>query len=182
MSRSLTPIPTTFDGRRFESRLEARWAKALKLLGFVYDYEPDGYRLTNGLCYLPDFWLPQVQMFAEVKPNDDRSQLVLTDEARKKAVGLAIGTGKPVIILDGPPRETNHWAIWPDPMDPVGWDWMDVWLFESHAFHLTEGRLWGGAGLWWPAHSDDVALCSPGGPLHPAVEGALSAKFHRTDA
>ncbi len=34
----------------------------------AYEYEPEGFRLLNGDCYLPDFYLPEVGFFAEVKP------------------------------------------------------------------------------------------------------------------
>ena len=48
------PIETIYDGYRFRSRLEARWAVFFKTLGVAYEYEPEGFDM-NGLRYLPDF-------------------------------------------------------------------------------------------------------------------------------
>lgn len=59
-------IETYFDGRRFRSRLEARWACFFKSLGLEYRYEPEGYEL-NGHLYLPDFLLPEIPLWVEVK-------------------------------------------------------------------------------------------------------------------
>lgn len=52
---NLKPIQTYYDGHLFRSRLEARWAVVFKTLGVKYEYEPEGFDLGDGLCYLPDF-------------------------------------------------------------------------------------------------------------------------------
>jgi len=51
----IKPIETVYNGYRFRSRLEARWAVFFDALGVEYDYEPEGFDLGNGLYYLPDF-------------------------------------------------------------------------------------------------------------------------------
>lgn len=64
-------IQTTYKGYRFRSRLEARWAVFLDRLGIEWEYEIEGFRLQDGTCYLPDFWLPSFcgfGMYVEVKP------------------------------------------------------------------------------------------------------------------
>ena len=61
-------IETYYNGYRFRSRLEARWAVFFDTLGIEYQYEPEGYELNDGTRYLPDFYLPDFQCFAEVKP------------------------------------------------------------------------------------------------------------------
>lgn len=48
-------IETYYNGRRFRSRLEARWAVFFDALGVEYEYEPEGFRLPSGATYLPDF-------------------------------------------------------------------------------------------------------------------------------
>ena len=48
-------IETLYDGYRFRSRLEARWAVFFNTLGIEYVYEPEGYTLSGGGKYLPDF-------------------------------------------------------------------------------------------------------------------------------
>lgn len=57
-------IETKYNGYRFRSRLEAKWAVFLDAMGIDYDYEREGYTL-NGLWYLPDFWLPLPKQHAE---------------------------------------------------------------------------------------------------------------------
>lgn len=48
-------IETLYNGYRFRSRLEARWAVFFDTLGVDYEYEPEGYDLGDGDYYLPDF-------------------------------------------------------------------------------------------------------------------------------
>lgn len=75
---SLEAIPTRYRGVEFRSRLEARWAVLLDHLQVKWQYEPQGFmcstRITNwgypttlDLPYLPDFWLPDLHLWAEVK-------------------------------------------------------------------------------------------------------------------
>ena len=58
---------------RFRSRLEARWAVFFDACGVAWEYEPEGYDLGGGLCYLPDFLLHGVRgrvagdLYVEVK-------------------------------------------------------------------------------------------------------------------
>lgn len=56
----LKAIQTEYKGYLFRSRLEARWAVFLDSLGVKWEYEPEGYDLGNGMCYLPDFRLHDV--------------------------------------------------------------------------------------------------------------------------
>lgn len=59
MERAIKPIETVYNGYRFRSRLEARWAVFFDALGVEYEYEPEGFTFTdsgnNTLYYLPDF-------------------------------------------------------------------------------------------------------------------------------
>jgi hypothetical protein len=51
----LTPIETRYRSYRFRSRLEARWRVFFQTLGVPWEYEPQGYKLSDGRWYLPDF-------------------------------------------------------------------------------------------------------------------------------
>jgi len=84
-------IETSYNGYRFRSRLEARWAVFLDAAGVEYKYEPEGYKL-DGVCYLPDFWLPGLDCWFEVKGGQ------ITDDASHKAYMLCRGTHKVVIV------------------------------------------------------------------------------------
>lgn len=67
----MQPIPTSWNGYAFRSRLEARWAVFFDAIGVRWSYEPEGYVLTDGTHYLPDFvvWTPQGSpVVYEVKP------------------------------------------------------------------------------------------------------------------
>jgi len=70
MMPSLIPIETKYNGRLYRSRLEARWAVFFEALGIKFEYEYEGYELSNGQWYLPDFYLPTFDggLHAEVKP------------------------------------------------------------------------------------------------------------------
>lgn len=70
----ITAIETRYAGCRFRSRLEARWAVFLDYLGIMWEYESQGYHVTQRLTlgdstfpYLPDFWLPMEKLHMEVK-------------------------------------------------------------------------------------------------------------------
>jgi hypothetical protein len=92
-------IETRYRGRRFRSRLEARWATFFDWLDISWEYEKEGYEL-DGMQYLPDFWLPEQDCWFEVKGQKP------TEEEQEKARRLGYYTGKNVYIRYG--------DIWPD--------------------------------------------------------------------
>lgn len=57
----------SYSGRIFRSKLEARWAVFLDLLSINWDYEPCHYQVGEDLWYLPDFYLPELAVWLEVK-------------------------------------------------------------------------------------------------------------------
>lgn len=57
---TIKAIETRYNGYRFRSRTEARWAVFFDAAGIRYEYEKEGYELPSGR-YLPDFWLPDVE-------------------------------------------------------------------------------------------------------------------------
>lgn len=74
MGTTIKPIETHYKGYRFRSRLEARWAIFFDTLGIEYQYEPEGFELGDGLRYLPDFWLPELRYWIEIKPTREVSE------------------------------------------------------------------------------------------------------------
>jgi len=99
-------IETVFDGYRFRSRLEARWAVFFKTAGIRYIYEPECFRLPSGKLYLPDFYLPDVNMrttedkggiYVEVKPS------VSDSDEFDYLFELSQITGKSVLLVEGMP-------------------------------------------------------------------------------
>lgn len=62
-------IETHYNGHRFRSRLEARWAVFFDSLGISWEYEKEGFNV-DGTWYLPDFYLPHLDLWIEIKPGD----------------------------------------------------------------------------------------------------------------
>lgn len=91
---TMKPIETIYKNYRLRSRLEARWAVFFDTLGVKWEYEKEGYDL-DGVWYLPDFWLPSLGYWFEVKGKHP------TREERQKSMKLAIGSGKPVYLFAG---------------------------------------------------------------------------------
>jgi hypothetical protein len=97
--REGTPVqvlPTKYHGILYRSRCEARWAVAFDKVGWNHRYEPESYRLPCG-PYLPDFYLPDVDIFFEVKASHP------TVKELRKAEQLCVASEKPVVISTGPP-------------------------------------------------------------------------------
>lgn len=60
--------PTVYRGVRMRSQLESRWAGVLDAAGIVWEYEPTLVPLRGGdNLYRPDFWLPELRTWIEVK-------------------------------------------------------------------------------------------------------------------
>jgi hypothetical protein len=64
--RMIKAIETEYNGYKFRSRVEARWAVFFDTLGIRYMYEEDGYDI-DGTWYLPDFHLPEQECWFEAK-------------------------------------------------------------------------------------------------------------------
>jgi hypothetical protein len=147
-------IEQWFDGVQFRSKTEARWAAFFKACGIRYEYEKEGYDLGGGICYLPDFWLPALDRWFEVKGKEP------TREELEKCQALAFETEKEVLLAVGSPdpeteqiiriyptfdffcadkdwrkyRETNWRAM--SPTD----EWEEGWQFADDDFR--EGIFW----------------------------------------
>lgn len=67
----LKAIPTEYDGHRFRSRLEARWALFFNFIGIPWEFEREAFSLVadgKPTGFTPDFWLPSLRIWFEVKP------------------------------------------------------------------------------------------------------------------
>lgn len=74
--QDIKAIETEYNGYRFRSRLEARWAVFFDAAGLKYQYEPDGFEVkwsdAEIYRYLPDFYLPDFDVWVEIKPNKQK--------------------------------------------------------------------------------------------------------------
>lgn len=98
----LKAIETPYNGYRFRSRLEARWAVFFDALGIPYEYEKEGYDLGKLGLYLPDFWMPRFGGWIEIKGQQP------TPEETLKVQELAIQSGRyATMIIWGTPGEED---------------------------------------------------------------------------
>ncbi|WP_314389244.1 hypothetical protein [uncultured Abiotrophia sp.] len=66
VGKEIKPIETKYNGFKFRSRLEARWAVFFDMIGLKYEYEVEGFEM-KGIRYLPDFYIPSLDRWFEIK-------------------------------------------------------------------------------------------------------------------
>ena len=123
-------IETEYNGYKFRSRLEARWAVFFDVGKIRYEYEPEGFVLPDGTHYLPDFYLPDYDTYVEVK----RDTAEGISEVRNKCPKLITwgGPAKQILILsDIPEGKSMDGGIWHFPIiywrgTSAIWGW---WFF-----------------------------------------------------
>ena len=109
---TIKAIETEYKGYRFRSRTEARWAVFFDACGIAYEYEHQGFVLPNGSRYLPDFWLPSVNWFIEIKGEEP------TPEEINKCQQLS--RFRRCILLSGTPGPDYAGFLFGDPHDDNG--------------------------------------------------------------
>lgn len=94
MGKHIKPIPTEYNGVKYRSRLEARWAVFFDQLGVKNFYEYEGFQLPSG-WYVPDFYLPDIRggLWVEIKPKRRPTQ-----EEGNKCQELSEMTGNDVLL------------------------------------------------------------------------------------
>jgi len=124
-------IPTEYNGYIFRSRLEARWALFFDALGIRCEYEPEGFDLGDGVWYLPDFYLPQINggVYVEVKGD-------MKDEDYDKVEAFWKEGDRPLYVLGELPTQADL-----EESDPYGY--ADRY---EHCFEYSGG----GRGWDWP--------------------------------
>jgi len=91
-------LTTHYSGIKFRSRLEARTAVFMDSVGVQWKYEVFTCRFPEGLSkrtYTPDFFLPDQQMFVEIKPAFPHIDEIKACEMFVKT------TGMPIVLLYG---------------------------------------------------------------------------------
>lgn len=96
-------IETVYRGYRFRSRLEARWAVFFDALGLPFEYEKEGFDLGDGTWYLPDFWLPALKLWVEIK-----GELDFIDHENSTTYSYF---SHPVIQLMRSFRDNQQWPV-----------------------------------------------------------------------
>ena len=86
-----------YAGYEMRSHSETRWAAMMDAMGVTWIYEPQVIGTRHG-GYMPDFFLPDVGMFIEVKGPAP------TKVEREKAFDAQAATGYPVVFAYGRPE------------------------------------------------------------------------------
>ena len=134
---TIKPIETVYNGYRFRSRLEARWAVFFDAARIKYQYEPEGFDLGDCEWYLPDFYLPEFDIFVEIKPFD-RSVVKHVGDGNiweEKCSKFRSVTNHAILLCYGDPAE-SHWNYF------FGFDEKeDSWgEFDEVAFFVSDGN------------------------------------------
>lgn len=111
---AIKTIQTAYRGYKFRSRLEARWAVFFDAFPLKWEYEIEGYDLGTAGYYLPDFYLPEMSLWIEVKPDrpitqDEKTKIETLAKMTDTDVLLASGTPGPNIYDFFTSWETNEW-------------------------------------------------------------------------
>lgn len=129
MSNNL--IGVWYKGFHLRSRIEGRWCVFFDCMEIEWQYELEGYKLDK-LYYLPDFWLPQVNMFAEVKSKQ------FTAEEIDKCWKLTEATRFSCMMLVGIPDfkeyPATEYDAWCDGFWTVDYALVDRFLETEHRF------------------------------------------------
>lgn len=193
-------IETHYAGCRFRSRLEARWAVFFDALSIAWEYEPQGYELSTGRRYLPDFLLPECGTWIEVKGSDAQLDRELIVTAALELPRMANGDGEtgPKLMVLGPMPEPPGvrfqtragpywegdwgWAGLTSASDGAGVD-VDVDAFGFGPFGKNRRPWWlDNAQYEWPCAPRDAPWtkplwdCSESGAQY-AYTKARSARF-----
>lgn len=108
---AIKAIETRYAGCRFRSRTEARWAVTFDRMQFTWEYEAEGYEVERRIGasgpmdetfpYLPDFYLPKLDVLVEVKgslTHDEMCRLV-DAAAYLSAPHGGCAAGRDVVVL-----------------------------------------------------------------------------------
>ncbi len=153
-------IPTTYRGRLFRSRLEARWAAFFDLAGWVHEYEP--FDLPG---WIPDFALygKKQEILVEVKPH---SKLVEFHTKRiESAMARSAKAGLEILLLGA--------SVWPESEDVagpfIGWLGERIDQDFAYTYEIAPFNTYGGLGFCsnWGSYENRITGQYGGGYTFP---------------
>lgn len=142
---TIEAIPSWYAGITFRSKLEADWAATLDEWGIRWEYEPETITLSAGVNYIPDFWLPDVGTWLEVKgtgvPRIEKAiELGKTRACRCDSDCTCRWPGGEFVLIGHPPLRFNPWAD----HDPEA-DHRASWAIERAAWNHHGHLNWSNA-------------------------------------
>ena len=174
-------IETRYKGYRFRSRLEARWAVFFDAMGVKWEYEKEGYDLGEAGWYLPDFWLPRLKCWIEIKGAH-------TEDASDKLAALCLMTQNDAYLFFDAPWEECGGSFTPNAFG----DSFTVLEHEEKLVVATDMyHQWcdcgvcGAVGIEYGGRNDRLCNCSIGDRWHDghptrmsnALTAARAARF-----
>lgn len=84
-------------GWMMRSHTELMWAKVFESAAIQYLHEPGLFDTPHG-WYLPDFYMPNIGSYVEIKG------VAPTEIEKEKAAAVIRATGKPLVIISGKPN------------------------------------------------------------------------------
>jgi hypothetical protein len=145
MARDIEAIRTKYNGVIFRSRLEAQWAVFWDELGVKWEYEPQTFKLPDGNQYTPDFWIVDLALWVEIKPN---AKIAHEEKAMWKCSQLACETDIPVYLdQSGMTWHTEEYCEYSGLLIPPGsWIYSVLFLYakcwpEDYIFE-SENHYW----------------------------------------
>lgn len=162
-------IETEYNGYKFRSRLEARWAVFFDAAKIKYEYEPEGFVLPSGKTYLPDFL---VHGCTERGPSDIWVEVkgVMTKEDAEKIEEFA-AQGKPIIVVDSVPNGNSAWDLWEN-MCRHGFEQMNGFNVYPFNFYFIDGDYFS-FGLMANGHGG-LALCGADSSYYGGLDEELT--------
>lgn len=173
---SAPAIETRYQGYRFRSRLEARYAVFFTVLGIAWEYEAEGFDLGANGWYLPDFRLavPNFEpVYVEVKPKHQQA-----DQYWRKARALA-ASGVNVLLLGGDPGMRSDTLCLGNPVDQRRYSGSIVLQTEYGPEALVN---YGRGRLIFSPRSDDYTKTEFSDTQLAAVRAAKGARFEHGES
>jgi hypothetical protein len=167
-------IDTFYNDHFFRSRLEARWAVYFDSLGEKWEYEPEGFILENGVKYLPDFFIPKMDCYVEVKPSinleqDDMRGILDLYKYDLEYKWKPFSKNKQLLIAVGLPHAKDFWLL--NDLDKYSYEMIEAIPFAYLMKESYGDFFYSGGGGDWSDYK----------PFKQAIRKAKSARFNTVE-
>lgn len=192
------------------STLEGRWAVFFDYLSIKWVYEPNRYPVSDEsgetrTTYLPDFWLPEHEVWVEVKgkaTEQDLELLLLASNPYCGLPGSEVKHGPRIVMLGQVPKVDYGWMVWQHVLswassgnygpgvitqlfsferDKLFGGWSEVWSDPPVGVWHSDQKVNLAQGSLWNFDAYVNAEAWPQDAAHPEVvrayQAARSAKF-----
>lgn len=122
------PIQVYFCGTKYRCTAEAQWAAVFHELALRPHYEPESFLLPSGK-YLPDFWLPDSDVYIEIKGKYSGAE---PDRYKE----FVLQTKRPLLFVAGYPRPNRYLLRYYSPVKGN-----DTRLLQAQ-FATHNGTIW----------------------------------------